>query len=128
MSRPWKVDVVTGSHSPRFVSTRAPDDAAERVGGGWQQPVVGPDQHVATPGLDGDRPSRGADAGVDDPDVDAHRNVGEREASRKAPSAMANFRTRVRDVDDLRIATDADHHAAARRRCAVEPEVGQEAR
>ena len=80
MSRPWKLEVTTGSIRSRFSSDADLDDAAEQLGGaGSSSPLSGPIRTSprATRIAIG-QPVR-ADARVDDRDVDADRHVRQRE-------------------------------------------------
>ena len=52
--------------------------AAELAGGGQQQPVVGPDEQVATRRPHDDGPPRGPDTRIDDGHVDPDRQVADR--------------------------------------------------
>jgi hypothetical protein len=87
MSRPWKLDEITGSISSRFSSARAstmpPSVSARRD----QEPVVRADEDVAPRDLEPDREPFRADSRVDDGHMDADRHVLEREHQRaRAPN------------------------------------------
>ncbi len=102
-------------------------DPAERLGRREQQPIVRPDEDVATPGPHADRPPLGADSGVDNAHVDADREVGEGEAEQECPVADRVLADGVGDIDDLRVAADGQHDRAAGGGGTIEAEVGEEA-
>ena len=71
------------------------DDAAEAVGGGQQQPVVGPDVEPPLGVAQRERAARAADAGVDDREVDARGHVRQRVREHRArPGARGRARSR----------------------------------
>ena len=82
MSRPWKLDVMTGSIRSRFSMARASTMPPSASAAGDEQPVVRADEDVAAGDLEGDRQPLRADARVDDRDVGADRHV--RQARRPA--------------------------------------------
>ena len=89
MSRPWNVadDRLEAVRRARDVDGL--DRAAEALGGEREQPVVGPDEDAVLLGrAQRDRAPLAADLGVDDREVHARREVGQRAAQRSArPSA-----------------------------------------
>jgi hypothetical protein len=102
------------------------DRTAQRLSWRNQQSVVRTDEHVTPPGGDGDRTALGSDARIDDRDMHADREVGEREAQQKRAVPDRVLADGVADVDDLRVRTDPEHHSSARGRRAVEPKIGEE--
>ena len=127
MSRPWNVCVVVGSHRSRFVSSRAavaPPSASAAAG---RSPLSGPMRTsprsariaIGAPGR--------ADAGIDDGDMDPDRHERQRGAQHEGAVADRELPDAVGNVDDLRVAADAQDHPLAGRGRAVESEVGEEA-
>ena len=115
MSRPWKLDVMSGSIRPRFSSARASTMPAERLGRVHQQPVVRTDEDVAAGDPERDRQALRADARVDDGDVDPDRHVRQGEDERAGPVADRVPRHLVVDVDDVRVRADPEHDRRGRR-------------
>ncbi|GIW20666.1 MAG: hypothetical protein KatS3mg065_0962 [Chloroflexota bacterium] len=103
------------------------DDPAEGLGGRDEEPVVGPDEDVAAPDPKTDRPALGPDAGVDDGDVDAHRQIREGEDEPPCTVGDGKLPNGVADVEDRRLGTDAEDDTPADGGRDVGPEVAQEA-
>ena len=126
-SRPWNVALVLGSSHSRFSRTRASVTPPSRSAAGTRRPLSGPIRTSPRAVRRRDRPAIRADARIDDRDVDPDREP--RHGRREEVGAVADrvLRDRVADVDDLRVARDREHDAAADGGGPVEPEVGQEA-
>ena len=89
-------------------------DAAEALRGRQQQAVVRPDQDaVLLGGAQRDGAPLGADPGVDDREVDARREVGQRTPQHERAGADVVARDAVRDVDDPRVGRGPRDHAVA---------------
>ena len=91
MSRPWKVAETGSSRNVERAMSAAARTPPALLGRGHQQPVVGPDEHAAVSQPERDGPALGPDVGVDDGQVDAHRQKGSASASTIAP-AWASWR------------------------------------
>ena len=103
------------------------DDAAQALGRGHEQPVVGPDEHVAARDPQGDRPACRAHARVDHRHVEPERRVRERAPQREGAVADRVLADLVRQVDDLGVGADVEDDGAADRRGHVaQPEVGEQ--
>ncbi len=102
-------------------------DAAETVGRGQQQAVVGADVQAALAVLEHERPAGAADTGIDHGEVHAGGHVRERVREHERALQDASRPDAVGDVDDLRVWRDALHHAVARAdEVVLKTEVGQE--
>ena len=112
MSRPWKV-AETGSsrHGEAEIST-ASATPPNRSAAGDEQAVVGPDQQPALlGGPQRQRPSLGADVGVDDGEVHAGGHVRQRPREHRGARPHVLARDAVREVDDARVRADPGDHA-----------------
>jgi hypothetical protein len=97
---------------PGVVEHHRPLDATQRLGRRRQQPVVGPDEQAGRR-LHEHRPAGGADARVDDRDVDAHRQV--RHGLCEHGRALRHLarRHQVGHVDDPGMGGQPGEHAVA---------------
>ena len=94
-------------------------EAAEGAGGRHQQAVVRPDQHVAAPRPDRDRPPCGPDTGIHHRQVDAHRQVADHPRQQERAVTHCVLADPVGQVEDARVGRDAPHHAAAHGGCRI---------
>ena len=102
-------------------------DPAESFSAGKQEPVVGPDQDVAPRRSQGNRASRGPDAGIDDRDVNPDRQVWQRAPQKERPVADGELPDLVADVDDPGVGRNGgDDPVKDRRRRIARTEVGQQ--
>ena len=109
MSGRWREDVPTVKGRAydwppevRIRQLTCLDRSTQRVGSRQQESVVRPDEDVASFRAKSDRPAVGADARVDDADMDADGQVGEGCAEDERSVANRVLPDRVADVDDLR--------------------------
>ena len=100
-------------------------DAAQRLGAGDEQAVVGADEDVTPGDLEGHREAFRPDPRVDHGDVGADRHVRQGEHQRAGTVADGVARHLMVDVDHVRIRADAEHDAPADGRRG-RPEIGQE--
>ena len=100
-------------------------DAAQRLGAGDEQAVVGADEDVTPGDLEGHREAFRPDPRVDHGDVGADRHVRQGEHQRAGTVADRVARHLMVDVDHVRIRADAEHDAPADGRRG-RPEIGQE--
>ena len=107
MSRPWKVADTGSRRCGERRDVDRLDRAAEALGGQREQPVVGPDEDaVLLGGAHGDRAALAADLGVDDREVHAGREVGQRAAQHQRAGAHVVAR-RCRGVTSMTRASGA---------------------
>ena len=127
MSRPWNVEVVRGSIRSRFSRTRASTAPPRTAAAGRRTPLSGPMR--TSPRADRIAIGRRSvpTPGIHDDDVDADRQP--RDGGPEQVGAVADrvLPDAVADVDDLGVAGDREHHAAADRRGGFRAEVGEEA-
>ena len=103
------------------------DDAAEALGCGKEQPVVGTDVEPPFAIAERERAARAADPRVDDREVHACRHVRQRVRKRERALEDPPGTDAVRDVDQLRVGRDPlDHAVAGADEIVLEAEVGEE--
>ena len=102
-------------------------DPAELLRRRDEQTVVGPDVEPPVASAQSDRPALATNAGIDDREMHALGEVGERVREHDRPLQHAVRLDPVRDVDDLDLGSDPLHDAVAGAdEVVLEPEVGQE--
>ena len=127
MSRPWKVRETRSSQKSPLGELVSGLDAAETVGGGKQQAVVGADVQAAVAAAQRERAAESTDTGVDDGHMHADREV--RESVREGQSALQNRLPpdAVRQVDHPRgRCNPCDHAVADPDEVVSQAEVGEE--
>src|SRR5258705_1958946 len=102
-------------------------DPTELLGPGQQQPVVRPDQHVAPSDAQGNRPSGGSHAWIDDRDVNPDRQIRQGAPQQERPVPDGELPDLVADVDDPRLGRDRqDDPVKDRRRRIARTKIGQQ--
>ena len=116
-SRPWNVADTGVRRQRRRADLDRLGHAAEPLGRGQQQAVVGADEDaVLLAGPQRDRAAPAADLGVDDRDVDARGRVRQRAAQDERPGADVVARDAVGEVDDAYVRRDRRRSPRGRRR------------
>ena len=122
MSRPWNVRETGCRRSGESPMSTASTHAAEPLGGGHQQPVVGPHEQASCRGraqrhAPGARARRRADAGIDDREVHARRACsGSARAQHERAGAHVVAGDPVGEVDHPRAAGSGARSPRGRRR------------
>ena len=126
-SRPWKVRETGCSMMSGFVIATASTTPPQASAAGISRPLSGPTKWRPSRAAKRDRPPLRADAGIDDGQVHADRQVLDRpgEHARALPDRLRL--DAVGDVDHARVGADqVDHAVADAGEVVRRPEVGQE--